>query len=187
MEYNITIRPAQLADTEKLLEIYAPYVTDTAITFEYDVPSIEEFENRIREVQKKYPYLVAEMDGEILGYAYASAFHPRAAYGWCVETSIYIKMDKRGMGLGRKLYKELEARLKEMGLLNLYACIGYAEVEDEYLTNASVAFHEKMGYKLNGHFTKCGYKFGRWYDMVWMEKMIGEHEIGKPMEKIEFE
>ena len=91
------------------------------------------------------------------------------------------------MGLGRKLYEELEARLKEMGLLNLYACIGYAEVEDEYLTNASVAFHEKMGYKLNGHFTKCGYKFGRWYDMVWMEKMIGEHEIGKPMEKIEWE
>lgn len=176
MSDKLMIRSAELKEAEKLFEIYAPYITDTAITFEYDIPSLKEFENRIRKIQEKYPYLVAEVDGEIVGYAYATAFHPRAAYGRCAEMAIYLKMDSRGQGIGRKLYEELEARLKEMGILNLYACVGYAPVEDEYLTNASVRFHEKMGYKMNGHFTKCGYKFGRWYDMVWMEKMIGEHE-----------
>jgi phosphinothricin acetyltransferase len=175
MQDKLQIRLAAVGDASALLEIYAPYVTDTAITFEYDIPSLEEFENRMQTIQAKYPYLVAVVDDEIIGYAYATAFHPRAAYGRCVEMAIYLKMDKRQQGIGKKLYEELEARLKEMGILNLYACIGYAPVEDEYLTNVSVKFHEKMGYKVNGYFTKCGYKFGRWYDMVWMEKMIGEH------------
>lgn len=175
MSCKLMIRQVELVEAGELLKIYAPYVTDTAITFEYDIPSIEEFEERIIKIQKKYPYLVAESNGEIVGYAYATTFHPRAAYSRCVEMAIYLKMDARGQGIGRKLYEELEVRLKEQGILNLYACIGYAPVEDEYLTNASVRFHEKMGYKVNGRFTKCGYKFGRWYDMVWMEKMIGEH------------
>lgn len=175
MSCKLMIRQVELAEAGELLEIYAPYVTDTAITFEYDIPSLEEFEGRIQKIQEKYPYLVAELDGEIVGYAYATAFHPRAAYSRCVEMAIYLKKDVRGQGIGRKLYEELETRLKEMGILNLYACIGYAPVEDEYLTNASVRFHEKTGYKINGHFTQCGYKFGRWYDMVWMEKLIGEH------------
>lgn len=175
MSNELIIRSVKLEEAEKLLRIYTPYITDTAITFEYDVPSVEEFEDRIIKIKEKYPYLVAESDGEILGYAYAAAFHPRAAYSRCVEMAIYLKMDARRQGIGQKLYEELEVRLKEQGILNLYACIGYAPVEDEYLTNASVRFHEKMGYKINGRFTKCGYKFGRWYDMVWMEKMIGEH------------
>ena len=172
---ELRIRSVKLDEAQELLAIYAPYVTDTAITFEYDIPSLDEFANRIKMIQEKYPYLVAVQDGEIVGYAYATAFHPRAAYSRCVEMAIYLKTDCRGQGIGRKLYEELEIRLKEKGILNLYACIGYAPVEDEYLTNASVRFHEKMGYKVKGHFTKCGYKFGRWYDMVWMEKMIGEH------------
>lgn len=175
MVYNVKIRSVSISDAKELLEIYAPYVIDTAITFEYEVPLLEEFEKRIIKIQEKYPYLVAEADGEIIGYAYATSFHPRAAYGWCAEMAIYLQKDKRQLGIGTKLYEALEARLKEMGILNLYACIGYAPVEDEYLTNASVIFHEKLGYKINGHFTKCGYKFGRWYDMVWMEKMIGKH------------
>ena len=175
MSDELIIRSVKLEETENLLRIYAPYITDTAITFEYDIPSVEEFENRIIQIKNKYPYLVAEVNGEIVGYAYATAFHPRAAYSRCVELAIYLKTDSRQQGIGRKLYEELEVRLKKLGILNLYACIGYAPVEDEYLTNASVRFHEKMGYKINGHFTKCGYKFGRWYDMVWMEKMIGEH------------
>ncbi len=176
MALEVRIRPVRLGDVEKLLEIYAPYVMDTAITFEYEVPSVEEFGNRIKKITDRYPYLVAEIDDEVIGYAYASQFHPRAAYGWCVEMAIYIKKDMHHIGIGRRLYEALEQKLKDMGMLNLYACIGYAPVEDEYLTNNSVAFHQKMGYKLNGHFTKCGYKFGRWYDMVWMEKFIGNHE-----------
>lgn len=176
MAVEIKIRPVVLEDTQTLLNIYAPYVTDTAITFEYDVPSAEEFANRIKKITNKYPYLVAEINDEIVGYAYATEFHPRAAYGWCVEMAIYIRNDQRQRGIGKKLYEELEVRLKELGMLNLYACIGYAPVEDEYLSNSSVTFHERMGYRKNGHFTKCGYKFGRWYDMVWMEKFIGEHK-----------
>ena len=176
MRKDYIIRSVRIEDAKKLLEIYAPYVRNTAISFEYDVPTVEEFENRIKKITNKYPYLVAEVEGEILGYAYATEFHPRAAYGWCAEMAIYIKQDQRQCGIGRALYEELEIRLTDMGMLNLYACIGYTENEDPYLTKDSVKFHEKMGYHLNGHFTKCGYKFGRWYDMVWMEKFIGKHE-----------
>ena len=169
------IRLATVEDAPKLLEIYRYYVESTAITYEYDVPSLEEFEKRIENVLKNFPYLVAEQDGTILGYAYASKFHERAAYQWSVEMSIYLDKDQKRNGLGRMLYEELEKRLKAQGILNLYACIGYPEKEDEYLTYDSVRFHEKMGYKLIGEFHKCGKKFDRWYNMVWMEKIIGEH------------
>ncbi len=170
------IRLATVEDAPKLLEIYRYYVESTAITYEYDVPSLEEFEKRIENVLKNFPYLVAEQDGTILGYAYASKFHERAAYQWSVEMSIYLDKDQKRNGLGRMLYEELEKRLKDQGILNLYACIGYPEKEDEYLTYDSVRFHEKMGYKLIGEFHKCGKKFDRWYNMVWMEKIIGEHK-----------
>ena len=169
------IRLATVEDAPKLLEIYRYYVESTAITYEYDVPSLEEFEKRIENVLKNFPYIVAEQDGTILGYAYASKFHERAAYQWSVEMSIYLDKDQKRNGLGRMLYEELEKRLKDQGILNLYACIGYPEKEDEYLTYDSVRFHEKMGYKLIGEFHKCGKKFDRWYNMVWMEKIIGEH------------
>jgi phosphinothricin acetyltransferase len=111
-----------------------------------------------------------------VGYAYASAFKERAAYQWAVETSIYVDMQKRQNGVGRLLYEALEQRLREQGILNSNACISYAEVEDDHLTNGSVHFHEKLGYELVAHFHKCGKKFGKWYDMVWMEKMLGEHK-----------
>lgn len=172
---KITIRNAALQDAQELLNIYAPYVENTAITFEYDVPSVEEFTSRIQKTQKKYPYLVAEQDGEILGYAYAGAYYGRAAYDWAVETSIYLRMDQKGKGLGRVLYEALENALKKQNILNLYACIAYPEIEDEYLTKNSVDFHDHLGYRLIGEFRKCGYKFNRWYNMVWMEKFIGEH------------
>ena len=125
--------------------------------------------------QKKYPYLVAERDGEILGYSYAHEFYGRAAYDWCVETTIYVKMDCKGQGIGKLLYQQLEELLKQMNIINLNSCIAYTEEEDEYLTNQSESFHRHFGYQLVGRFHKCGYKFDRWYDMIWMEKMIGEH------------
>lgn len=180
---NIKIRIATAEDAGELLSIYAPYVRNTAITFEYEVPSVDEFTERIRNVEGKYPYLVAEAEGEILGYAYVSAFKKRPAYGWAVETSIYIKSDKKGLGIGRRLYEVLEKILKAQGVLNLYACIAFAEKEDEYLTNDSVRFHEKMGYQLVGKYTKCGCKFNRWYDMVCMEKHIGDHSSNQPTVK----
>ena len=174
-EENVVIRVAAVEDAEKLLQIYAPYVINTAITFEYEVPTVQEFRKRICHILKRYPYLVAEKNGELLGFAYASAFHERAAYDWAVETSIYICMNRRKMGIGRKLHDCLEKLLKEQGILNLNACIAYPRSEDEYLTKNSVEFHTHLGYRLVGEFYQCGYKFNRWYNMVWMEKMIGEH------------
>lgn len=174
-EHEIKIRSASIEDAKELLSIYAPYVEKTAITYEYEVPSVEEFIDRIRNIQKKYPYLVAEKDGEILGYVYASAFHARAAYDWAVETSIYLKENQRGQGLGRKLYDALEEVLKAQNILNAYACIAFPEKDDEYLTMNSVNFHKHLGYKETAVFKECAIKFNRWYHMMWMEKRIGEH------------
>ena len=173
---GITIRTAVLQDAEALLEIYAPYVENTAITFEYDVPTVEEFAGRMSNVLRRYPYLVAEVDGELAGYAYTGPFKERAAYDWAVETTVYVKEDMKKHGIGRALYEALEKILAAQGILNLNACIAFPEKEDEYLTTDSVKFHKKMGFSEVGRFHKCGCKFGRWYDMVWMEKHIGTHE-----------
>lgn len=174
------IRPAVPEDAEILLKIYAPYVENTAITFEYEVPSIEDFRSRIENTLQRFPYIVAIIDGTIVGYAYAGYFNVRAAYDWSIETSIYVAQDCRKMGIGKQLYEALEQILKEMGILNVNACIGYPETEDEHLTKNSVEFHEHLGYHFVGEFHKCGYKFGRWYNMVWMEKFIGEHCSNQP-------
>ena len=174
------IRNVVINDAERLLEIYSYYVTDTAISFEYTVPSLAEFQSRIKRITEKYPYLVVEKDGQIQGYAYAHPFVEREAYDWCCETTIYLDKNARKCGLGRMLYEALEARLKEMGIINLYACIARTDQKDEYLNNNSPEFHEHLGYKTVGEFRKCGYKFGRWYDMIWMEKIIGEHKDDQP-------
>lgn len=171
----ITIRTATLSDAQALLNIYSPYVEHTAITFEYDVPSVEEFASRIKNTLQKYPYLVAEKNGRLLGYAYASPFHERPAYDWAVETSIYVDQNIKHQGIGRRLHDALEDALRSQGILNMNACIAYPPEEDEYLDKNSVEFHTHMGYRLVGEFYKCGYKFHRWYNMVWMEKLIGNH------------
>ena len=177
---SIRIRKAGLADAAQILAIYRPYVEHTAITFEYTVPKLDEFTQRIAHTLERHPYIVAEGNGKIIGYAYVSRFVGRAAYDWAVETSIYVSQDARHAGLGKRLYYALEDILSRQGILNMEACIGVAEVEDEYLDNNSEHFHEHLGYRLVGRFKKCGYKFGRWYDMVWMEKIIGEHLDEQP-------
>lgn len=174
---NLRIRIASEEDAQALLALYAPYVEYTAITFEYEVPSVEEFRERIRETMRKYPYLVLEADGVPAGYAYASPFHDRPAYDWAVETSIYMGEQYRKIGGGRLLHEGLEEALRLQGIRNMNACIAYPKEEDEYLTKNSVEFHAHLCYRLVGEFYQCGYKFGRWYDMVWMEKLIGPHEV----------
>ena len=124
-------------------------------------------------------------NGKILGYAYANTFKDRAAYDWSVETTIYVKKDIKHHGIGRKLYEALENALREQNIINLNACIAYTETEDEHLTNDSVNYREHLGYSLVGTFHKCGYKFGKWYDMVWMEKMLGKHP-DKPLAVVGF-
>ena len=176
---EIKIRPATEADAAEILNIYAPYITDTAITFEYDVPTLEEFAGRIRHTLEKYPYLVAVRDSEIIGYAYAGAFYGRAAYDWSAETTIYVKKGCSHSGVGKLLYQALETALKAQNIINLYACIGYPEEDDEYLTKNSAQFHAHLGYRMVGEFYHCGYKFNRWYNMVWMEKLL-DPEVKHP-------
>lgn len=170
-----TIRIAAPNDAEALLEIYAPYVRNTAITFEYDVPSVDEFRQRICRTLEKYPYLIAEQDGAPVGYAYAGAFNERTAADWAVETSLYVKRDCKKQGIGKELYLALERALALQHITNLNACIACPEKDDEYLTRNSIQFHEHLGYRFVGEFYQCGYKFSRWYNMVWMEKHLGEH------------
>lgn len=172
---GVNIRDAVASDAKAVLAIYAPYVEKTAVTFEYDVPSEDEFRRRMETVMQKYPWIVAEEEGRIQGYAYASAFKARDAYQWAVETSIYVDSSLKRCGIGRRLHEALEQRLKVLGILNMNACISFIEPEDEYLTLDSVRFHERLGYQEVAHFHLCGKKFGRWYDMIWMEKLIGEH------------
>lgn len=175
MELNVSIRMATEADAEEILNIYSPYVTDTVVSFEYDIPSVVEFSHRISDTLKRYPYIVALKGKNIVGFAYASAFKNRAAYDWAAETTVYVKQDFRGRGVGKKLYVALEELLKRQNIINSNACIAYTSAPNEHLDNASMLFHENLGYSKVAHFTKCGYKFGVWYDMIWMEKMLGEH------------
>ncbi len=179
---NVTIRPATEQDAAALLKIYAPYVQNTAITFEYTVPTVEEFKARIAGTLKKYPYLVAEQNGRPLGYAYTGPFKERAAYEWAVETSIYLDPNARKMGLGRQLYTALEAVSKAQGVLNFNACIACTNQPDEHLNNNSVQFHHHLGFTTVGTFCQCGYKFGVWYNMVWVEKLLAKHPAApKPL------
>lgn len=176
----LDIRNARLDDAERLVEIYDYYVKNTAITFEYETPSVEEFKTRMANTMRRYPYLVIESDGIVMGYAYAGAFVGRSAYDWACEMTIYLAHDAQKQGLGRKLYTEMESILKQMGILNLYACIGYPKAADEFLTKNSAEFHTHMGYRVVGEFHNCGYKFGHWYDMIWMEKIVGKHTPNQP-------
>lgn len=169
------IRSAVPEDAERLREIYAWYVENSAVTFEYAVPTAEEFGARIERTLPRFPWLVVECGGRVEGYAYAGPFAERAAYAWSCEVSIYLDRSARRQGLGRLLYEALERELRERGVQNLYACIAWPEQPDEYLSTDSAEFHARLGYTRCGLFRRCGYKFGRWYSMIWMEKLIGEH------------
>lgn len=174
------IRLATERDANQLLEIYAPYVKNTAITFEYSVPSIQEFSSRIQNVLKKYPFIVAEIEGKIAGYAYGNTFQERAAYDWTAETTVYVRQDKTKLGLGKELYNALEKTLAAQNIIKLYACIAYSENDDEYLNHNSLEFHQHLGYRVVGKFQDCGYKFNRWYNMAWLEKQIGTPSENQP-------
>ena len=235
----IKLRLATPQDADALLEIYAPYVKQTAISFEYDVPSAAEFAERIEQTLQRYPYLLAYVSdeaacaddernenfkisasaagagneilpadearncasgaakqnsanlivavkqsganlkhGQILGYAYASAFKERAAYDWSTESSVYVSQNAHAFGIGRLLYEALQRALRAQNIVDMNACIACGD--DEYLNDASVRFHERMGFRFVGRFQRCAYKFGRWYDMAWMQKPIGEHLQNQP-------
>ena len=237
---RIKLRLATPRDAEALLEIYAPYVKQTAISFEYDVPGAAEFAGRIEQTLQRYPYLLAYASdeatfandkrdenfkisasaagaeseispadevrdrtnaatkqngvnlivaakqsginlkhGQILGYAYPSVFKERAAYDWSAESSVYVSQNVRALDIGRLLYEALERALGAQNIANMNACIACGD--DEYLNDASVRFHERMGFRFVDRFQCCAYKFGRRYDMAWMQKPIGEHLQNQPV------
>ena len=161
----MSIRIATQADLSQILAIYAPYVENTTASFEYEAPSMEAFRARFLEITRQFPWLVWEEEGTILGYAYACAPFERAAYRWCAEPSIYLMPQAQGKGIGKKLYKALEEILTAQGYRLSYAII---TSENE----VSLAFHRAMGYKETAQFPGCGYKFGRWLGVTWMEKSL---------------
>ena len=172
---NLLIRIAKEDDAEELLKIYSYYVKNTAITFEQKVPSLEEFSNRIKETLINYPYLVAIVDGKIIGYIYASRFRTRESYICSAATSIYIEKSYQRKGIGKKLYSELCHILLKQNITNVYAGAADPIEEDEYLTHNSEYFHKSMGFEIVAKYNKCAIKFGKWYNLIEMEKIIGEH------------
>ena len=172
---NLLIRIAKEDDAEELLKIYSYYVKNTAITFEQKVPSLEEFSNRIKETLINYPYLVAVVDGKIIGYIYASRFRTRESYICSAATSIYIEKSYQRKGIGKKLYSELCNILLKQNITNVYAGAADPIEEDQYLTHNSEFFHKSMGFEIVAKYNKCAIKFGKWYNLIEMEKIIGEH------------
>ena len=154
-----------MQDVPRILEIYAPYVENTAISFEYIVPSLADFTQRFLDITVQFPWLVWEENGRVLGYAYGSQPFERAAYQWNAEASIYLCPEAQGKGIGKKLYAALEAILQKQGYKKVYAIITTAN-------EASVAFHRAVGYRHTATFPDCGYKFGKWYGTIWMEKIL---------------
>lgn len=159
------LRDATIQDIPAILDIYRPYILNTAITFEYDVPTLAQFEDRFRAITREFPWLVWEENGEILGYAYGSRAFERAAYGWDADLSIYLRQGCSGRGIGRALYETLEQRLAAQGYYVLYALVTSANA-------GSCAFHEAMGYREAVRLQACGFKFGQWYDVIWYEKRL---------------
>ena len=170
--HALWLRKACPDDAERLVQIYAYYVLNTAVSFEYDAPTVDEFRERIIKTTAKYPYLVCMLDDKIIGYAYAGAYSARQAYDWTATTSIYVDKEYRRMGAGALLYGELEKRLKAQGVVNLLAGAAFCEEEDEYLSHDSCKFHTRMGYTQVAHMKAVGKKFDRWYDLLWYQKRI---------------
>ena len=159
------LRIATLRDVPEILEIYAPYVENTTVSFEYEPPTLEAFTQRFRTITTQFPWLVWEEDGLILGYAYASAPFSRAAYQWCAEPTVYLRPEARGRAVAQKLYAVLEEILLRQGYLVLYALVCGENT-------ASVRFHEKQGYRIAADFPGMGFKMGRWLNLIWFEKRL---------------
>jgi len=166
------VRLATAEDAEAMLGIYAPYVRDTAISFEYEPPAPEEFRRRVEETLERYPWLVFEINGKIVGYAYAGPNYTREAYQWTAEASIYVPPEEQGRGIAKCLYDSLFDFLSAQGFYRVYAIITGANAR-------SLAFHKKCGFAEIGRYENAGYKLGSWWDVYILEKVLREPE-GEP-------
>lgn len=163
-------RIATAADCEAIRAIYAPYIEKTPISFETEVPTHEAFLERMKGITGVYPYLVYERGGEVLGYAYGSAYHERSAYRYSADLSIYLREDSHGQGVGKGLYTRLMALLREQGIRNVYAALWAANEE-------SRRFHLSLGFREIGVFENAGYKLGQWHGVLWMEKQLLPYDV----------
>ncbi len=163
------IRLATIEDSADILGIYKPFITDTTITFEYDVPSLEEFEDRMENIQSIYPWFVCEIDNKIVGYAYASKFNERAAYDWSVDFSIYISPEYQRRNIGKALYHALLETLKVQGFCNAYALITSPNIKSENI-------HRSLGFKEIAVCKNVGYKMGEWHDVKCFELEFAKHD-----------
>lgn len=163
------IRFADENDTEDLLDIYRPYIIQTAITFEYEIPDTSSFKKRLEAIHRQFPWLVLEIDKKLAGYAYASPHHERAAYQWGADMSIYLAEGYQGMGIGKALYFALIELLRKQGYYNLYALLVSPNEKSERL-------HTYFGFETIGMYKNTGNKFGKWYDVRCMEKVIKKHD-----------
>ena len=161
MDHNI--RLVKISDSENILKIYGPYIENTAISFEIEVPTIKDFSNRIEKLKDKYPFIVYEIDNSIVGYAYASQHRERMAYLYDVEVSIYLLQEYHGKNISHKLYNCLFALLGKLGYINAYAAYTEPNIQ-------SFKFHQKFDFTIIGTHHKTGYKFGQWHDVTWLEK-----------------
>ena len=163
------IRLAKPSDAAGILDIYAPYIRDTSITFETDVPTIPDFGKRINSYLENWPWLVDEQDGIITGYAYASRYRERVAYQWGVECSVYIHDNFQRKGIAKALYTKLFAILKSQGFTTVYAVINLPN-------DPSVVFHETMGFRYFATYEKVGYKLGKWKNVGWWQLQLNEYK-----------
>jgi len=167
MSKTKSIRLVSEEDSVPMLEIYAPYITDTSITFECEVPPVQEFAKRVRSISEIYPWIVCQIDGCLAGYAYASQHHERVAYQWSANLSVYIKNEYQRKGLARVLYTTLFELLGHLGYFSGLAGITHPNSKSE-------GFHSNFGFKQVGIFHNVGYKLGQWRDVAWYEMAIKE-------------
>jgi L-amino acid N-acyltransferase YncA len=165
MDDSVRIRPATEADARSLLAIYRPFVESSVISFETVVPDVDEFSARILKTLRSWQWLVAEEDGQCIGYAYGSSHRERAAYRWSVEVSAYVRPDQHRKGVGRSLYAKLFDDLIQMGFCNAYAGVTLPN-------EASVALHRSVGFEYIGTFGAVGRKFGKWHDVAWFQRRL---------------
>lgn len=170
----LSIRLATPDDAPAMLAVYAPYVENTAVTFEYEVPTPEEFRRRVETVLTRFPWLLVQDEaGAVYGYAYASPYHPRAAYRWDAEGSIYLRPEVQGIGLAAPLYRCLIALLERQSIRSFYGCITHPNP-------ASEAFHRRLGFVDLAVYPRSGYKLGRWWDVLWNYLPLGPGDDTPP-------
>jgi phosphinothricin acetyltransferase len=168
------IRSAKLTDAIDLLEIYKPYISNTPITFDLVMPSLEEFQEKLKVVTAKFPWIVYEINGEIVGYAYANTFRTKCAYEWSLESTVYVKEGKHGLGIGKQLYETLFQLLRAQGVINLFAGITLPNA-------ASIKLHENCGFVPVGVYKKIGYKLNQWWDVGWWQLELQQIEQPKSL------